>query len=346
MKKSEDKPPQRFLVISTTAVGDTLMGTPGLRALRESFPDSEIHVLVHSKRKELFRQNPHVDRVLGYRNNSFSRALLFLKSLVGPYDTVLVFHANEDIWKLLRILRYGVCYNRQAHQDEPRRIYALDSLPKHTVEKRLALVRRAGGKDSSDTRYEYSVPPGHARWAAEQLARAGLLGDSRVVGLQLGAADAFKTWPLESFVEVARTLRSRGFHIYVNTSPAERPLTDRFLELFGRDGVLLNPGGTLSHSAALIQRCVLYITPDTGPMHLAVALGVPVISLFCPTEMEDTGPLGYAKGLVIRKPRTCDPCLKRDCQDNFCMRQITADEVCRAAERILNGDFPVGGVQG
>jgi len=74
-------------------------------------------------------------------------------------------------------------------------------------------------------------------------------------------------------------------------------------------------------------------------MHLAVALGVPVISLFCPTELEDTGPLGYDKGLIIQKPRTCEPCLKRDCSDNFCMRQISVEEVCRAAERMLEHDL-------
>jgi ADP-heptose:LPS heptosyltransferase len=339
MKTSEGKPPKRFLVVSTTAVGDTLMGTPALRALRESFPESEIHILVHSKRKELLQENPHVDRILGYRDNGVCRAILFFKTFRSPYDTILIFHANDDVWKILKILRYRVCYNRQGFAAEDRNVFSLGSLPKHSVQKRLALVQRAGGKESSDTRYEYSVPPSRVRWASEQWNKWGLSPEERMVGMQLGAADSFKTWPVESFVEVARHLRLQGVKIYLNASPAERKLTRHFLHLAGSGGIFFNPEKTLSHSAALIQRCSLFITPDTGPMHIAAALGVPLIGLFCPTELDDSGPLACEKVLIIRKPRTCEPCLNRNCPDNVCMKQITAEEVCRAAERMLGGDF-------
>ncbi len=272
------------------------MGTPALRALRESFPESEIHILVHSKRKELLQENPHVDRILGYRDNGVCRAILFFKTFRSPYDTILIFHANDDVWKILKILRYRVCYNRQGFAAEDRSVFSLGSLPKHSVQKRLALVQRAGGKESSDTRYEYSVPPSRVRWASEQWNKWGLSPEERMVGMQLGAADSFKTWPVESFVEVARHLRLQGVKIYLNASPAERKLTRRFLDLAGSGGIFFNPEKTLSHSAALIQRCSFFITPDTGPMHLALALGVPVIGLFCPTELERHGAAGVRKG--------------------------------------------------
>jgi ADP-heptose:LPS heptosyltransferase len=73
-------------------------------------------------------------------------------------------------------------------------------------------------------------------------------------------------------------------------------------------------------------------------MHMAVGLGIPLIGLFCPTELEDTGPLGYEKALIISKPRTCDPCLNRGCGNNFCLKQITVEEVCLAAERMLRNE--------
>lgn len=344
MKNLEDKQPKRFLIVSTTAVGDTLMGTPALRALRESFPESQIHLLVNSKRREILRENPHVDRILEYRNNPVFRAILFLKTFLFRYDYVLVFHANEDIWKILRRVRYRICYNRQNYEDKSRRVFSLDFFPQHSIQKRLAMVEKVGGKKSTDYRYEYSVSQVYARWASEQLRKWGLSPEDRMVGMQLGAADAFKCWPVESFVEVARYLRSKlGVKIYLNASSVERKLTEPFFEIFGDEGVFLNPGETLSHSAALIQRCSLFITPDTGPMHMAIGLGIPLIGLFCPTELEDTGPLAYEKALVIRRPRTCDPCLNRDCTDNFCMRQITVEEVCSAAERMLRNDLPVKG---
>jgi ADP-heptose:LPS heptosyltransferase len=340
MKILEDKPAPRFLVVSTTGIGDILMGTPALRVLRESFPSSEIHLLVNSKRKDLVRHNPHVDRVLGYRNNPGSRALLFCQTVFTYYDYVLVFHSNEDILKILRVVRYGTSFNRQRYEDRGRRLFPLASLPTHSIQKRLALVEKVGGKEIPDYRYEYAVPASGVRWASARLEQRGISLRDPIVGMQLGAADFFKCWPVEFFVEVARYLRSKhGAKIYLNLSPPERALGERFRQLFGSQDVICHPGEDLSHSAALIQRCTLFITPDTGPMHVAIGLGIPLIGLFCPTEVEETGPLAYEKAVVIRKPKTCDPCRSRECPDNHCMRQITVREVCLAADHLLRNDF-------
>ena len=337
MKRSGVDSPKRLLVVSTTGIGDILMGTPALRALRESFPGSEIHLLVNAKRKDVVAKNPHVDRVVEYRNNPLHRMLLFLRNLPYEYDKVLVFHANEDLWPVLRGIRYGVCYNRQNFRSEEKRVFPLDSLPRHSVQRRLALVEKIGGKKTDDYRYEFSIPPGARDWASKKLREWGISPLDVVVGFQLGAADLFKCWPAEDFAEVARYLRSsRRAKIYVNVSPQEKYLGQRFLELAGKEGVFLTPEGNLFQSAALIQRCNLFITPDTGPMHMAIGLGVPLIGLFCPTSVEETGPLGYEKAVILKKERTCQPCLNRGCPDNFCMKQITVEEVCRTADRILD----------
>jgi ADP-heptose:LPS heptosyltransferase len=335
MKRSESNSRKHFLVVSTTGIGDTLMGTPALRALRESFPESRIHLLVNSRRKDLVAGNPHVDRIIEYRNNSLFRALLFFKALPF-YDTVLVFHANEDIWNILRLIRYGVCYNRQNYRREERRVFPLNSLPAHSIQKRMALVEKAGGKPSTDYRYEYSASPGEMKWATRQLARRGISPQDRLVGIQLGAADSFKRWAVESFAEVARYLKAKhGVKIYLNASSEETGLVNKFFSLFGNDGVFQITRKNLSQSAALIQRCSLFITPDTGPMHMAVGLKVPLLGLFCPTGVEVTGPLDYSPAMVIQKTVPCNPCLVRDCRENFCMRQISVEEVCEAADRML-----------
>lgn len=329
----------RFLVISTTGIGDTLMSTPAVRALRRSFPGSQIHFLVNSKRKELLYGNPHVNRILKYRNNPVFRAFLFLKTLTIRYDHVLVFHANDDIWNILRLIRFGDCYNRQGYRDSLGRVISLDSLPQHSIQKRLALVQKVGGKDSQDYRYDFFVPRDQVIWASEKLREGGISPKERLVGIQPGASDSYKRWPLESFVEVARHLRAKyGAKIYLNASNHERSLVEGFERLLG-DGPVFHPAGKeLSQSAALMKACSLFISNDTGPMHMAIGLGIPLIGLFCPTYAERTGPLGYPKTIVIRKEKPCDPCLFRDCPDNFCMRQISVEEVCQAADRILLGE--------
>jgi ADP-heptose:LPS heptosyltransferase len=337
--------PERFLVISTTAIGDTLMGTPALRALRESFPGARIEVMVHSRRKELLRGNPHVDRIIPYRNNSLYRRFLSWQMGGRFYDHVLIFHANEDVLEIFRNLQYGDCLTRQKLADPARRIFRLENLPAHSILKRMAMVEKLGGKVTADYQYTLVLPEAAIRWAEAFLSRRGVLPGDRIIGLQLGSNDVFKCWPGEHFAAVARHLHSRyGAKIYLNAVRREKNLVQAFLKSFGEKDVFYHWGGSLVQAAALIRACSLFISPDTGPMHMAAGLQVPLIALFCPTDCRDTGPLGYEKAKVIQKPPTCSPCESRGCRDNFCMGQITVEEVCEAAERILGP--PPGKIEG
>ena len=328
--------PERFLVISTTGIGDTLMATPALRALRERFPQSQIHFVVYSTRRDLVLRNPHLDRIFAYRNNIFSRFLLYLQTRRCRYDVVLVFHANDDILKLLPRLRFGACYNRQGIQNPQRKIFSLHPPERHSIKKRLAMVEQISGSHSEDYRYEFRLKEGMARWADAKLREWGLAPGELLVGLQLGAAGAFRRWPAESFAEVARRLRAKHqAKIFVNASVEEAELVRDFAKNLGDQDFFFHPRTQISQAAALIGSCSLFITPDTGPMHVAIGLGVPLIALFVPPDPEETGPLDYPGAVVIKKERTCSPCLVRKCLDNFCVRQITPEEVCNAADRLL-----------
>jgi heptosyltransferase-2 len=340
MKRSENNSRKHFLVVSTTGIGDTLMGTPALRALRESFPESRIHLLVNSRRKDLVAGNPHVDRILEYRNNSLFGALLFFKTLPFYYDTVLVFHVN-DLWKILRNVRYGVCLNRQGYRDPERKVIPVDQLPKHSVQKRLALVERAGGKKPEHYRYDLTLSQEHTRWAQKKMAEWGMEPGERLVGMQIGAADGYKCWPLESFADVARYLQKKyQVKIYLNASPGEKDIIKTFASRMGGKGVYHYASDSLLRSAALIQACSLFISNDTGPLHMALGLKVPLVGLFCPTDAEVTGPLGHPRAVSIQKAIPCNPCRVRECVDNFCMRQISVEEVCLAADRMLAQGSP------
>jgi ADP-heptose:LPS heptosyltransferase len=331
-------PGKHFLVIATTGsgIGDALMGTPALRSLRESFPESAIHLLVNSKRKELFQGNPNIDRILGYRNNWLIRSFLFWRTFFSRYDFVLVFHANEDLWKILKMIRYRECHNRQGFENSARKIFSLNPLPQHSIEKRLALVERVGGKKSSDYSYEYFLPEEAAGWREGKLKEWGIAPGEKLLGLQMGAADRYKCWPLDSFVELARKLRAKHrLKIYLNASAKERDLVKQFQTRFSEGGVFYWEGGTLWQSAVLISACSLFVTNDTGPMHMAIGLGVPLVALFCPSDSLVTGPLHNSRSIVIRKEKPCNPCLYRRCPDPFCMNQISVDEVFQAADQIL-----------
>jgi heptosyltransferase-2 len=312
------------------------MGTPAIRALRESFPESQIHFLVNAQRKELILGSPYIDRILLYRNNALFRFLLFWRVLPYTYDCVLVFHANEDIWKILKSVRYRNCYNRQGFRDTSRRIIPLDILPRHSIQKRLALVEKVGGKDPHNYRYDFFLPEKWITWAREQLTNGGLSPQERLVGINPGAADPYRSWPLASFVEVAKFLRaSHGVKIFLNASVQEKKMVQEFKELLGDQDFFCFPGRNLYQSAALIKACSLFITNDTGPMHMAIGLEVPLIALFAPSDPEVTGPLHYPRAVILKKEKLCHPCKFRLCPNNDCLKQITVEEVCKAAEKIL-----------
>jgi heptosyltransferase-2 len=204
------------------------------------------------------------------------------------------------------------------------------------------MVEKVGGKNLRDYRYDYALLPHLVLWAKERLTKFRVLTQDQLVGMQIGSADAFKCWPVEFFVEVARYLRNKHrVKIYLNASKKEKDLVRQFRRLLGDDDVLHFPGISLSQSAALIKACSLFVSNDTGPMHMAIGLGVPVVGLFCPTDSTVTGPLEYPRAVVIQKEITCHPCRVRDCPDNFCMKQISVEEVCRAADRLLSHDRPI-----
>lgn len=325
-----------FLVISTTGIGDALMGTPALRALRESFPQSRIHLLLHAKKRDLFRMNPHVDFLWEYRDNPIYRSYLGWKTRFIDYDHVLVFHANDDLWKILRHIRYRDCYTRQKFHDPKRRVFSVDTLARHSILKRMALVERVGGKSTEDYHYELAIPESQIRWAREKIKTWKGEEKGPLIGFQLGANDRFKCWPVEHFVELARRFRKNfGAHIFLNGAREDEDLIGEFRRLYGSEGVSYNLELTLIQSAAILKSCSLFISPDTGPMHMAIGLQVPLVALFSPTPPEETGPLHYDRAVVIQKPLPCEPCLSRKCTDPICMRQITVEEVFAAAENIL-----------
>ena len=130
---------KRILVVSTTGMGDSLWGTPALRALKKSFPDADIHFLVHSHWEKLFVGNPNIDRIINYSPKWFNQPLIAWKLLRYRYDRVLIFHANKDFTRLLPWLRYRslIAHQTSAWIPEKNRVQ-IEGLV-HGIQRRLIL---------------------------------------------------------------------------------------------------------------------------------------------------------------------------------------------------------------
>jgi ADP-heptose:LPS heptosyltransferase len=343
---------RRILAISCTALGDTLLSTPGLRALRASYPQAQMTLLVHPSLKALFDGLDEVDELLPYDGKwrGFGRLARRLKN----YDLAVILHGNEPqatplaylsgarhIFKLPNNNRWNfLLTNRQP-------LRGWDELG-HGLDQRLAVARLAGATGECDRRMSV---PAHAEGAAAVDAALAARGwqTASIIALQPGASTVSRRWPPARFVATALELaQSRSeLRFVVTGSPAEARLCQ---ELATRiNAALPLPAGYRAWSSAgqlplialpdLLRRSSLLISGDTGPMHLAVTVATPVVALFAVSDPARSGPAyDLERHIVIRKWRTCDPCFSKNCpyDEPLCMDNIQVAEVLAAANQILS----------
>jgi heptosyltransferase-2 len=171
------------------------------------------------------------------------------------------------------------------------------------------------------------------RWAAKQLQTVGLSGRRFLIGICPGASfGAAKRWLPERYADLAdRLIDALGADVLIFGSPAETPLAEAVARAMAHTPVLVAGKTTLREFMALLARCHLAVTNDSGPMHLAAALGVPLLAIFGSTNERGTGPIGL-RARVIKHPVECSPCGLRECPIDFrCMTRVSVDDVYLAA---------------
>lgn len=338
---------RRILAVSSTAIGDTLLSTPALRSLRLAYPDAQIALLVNAPYLELFSSLPHVDELIPYHGGwrRFFRLAGQLRR--HRFDLACILHGNEPqatplawlsgarfIFKLPNTSRFRFLLTNSREQ------LGWDNF-EHGIDQRLAIARLAGGAPT-DRRMELAISATARTQLAERLAARNVAADAPLVALQAGASTNSRRWSPARFVELARRLLAArpGLRIVLTGSPAERALAERIDKEIS-DPRVWNSAGELPLPLlpALVERCTLMVSGDTGPMHLAVAVGTPVVALFAVSTATRSGPAyDLDRHIVIQKWRTCDPCLSKNCPyaEPICMENISVDEVHTAVSRLLD----------
>lgn len=331
---------KKLLLISTTGIGDTLLSTPAIRAVRKRFPDAIIFAVVDERRKEILEGNKNIDRVISLRKGLLSFfSLVFLLRKFKP-DIAIIFHGNDPhILPLAYFSGAGEIIGHPELTEMPFFITKPVTFRKeiHTIEKRLDLAR-ATGADENDMRMEIPISDDEIKRMDDFLVRSGYDG-GLLVGLQLGAAKPYKCWPVQRFAMLSKKIKEKynTFIVIVGDSK-DRYLVDRFSNIFKEKFIDATGKLTIKETAALIKKMDLFITNDTGPMHISFAVGTPTIALFCPTDPSTIGPYNCeGKAIVISKERPCDPCITKKCMEPFCMEQITVEEVMNAVDEMFSG---------
>ncbi len=318
------------------------MSLPALRALRGRFPQAHIAVLARSWVAGLYRRETCADEVIAHSSGRWRLALELRRR---RYDMAVLlpnsFDAALTAW-LARIPR-RIGYDRDGRGrllTDPIRPPAKGEIPPHETFYYLELLRRAGLVEELPAE-EPLLLSGveEARRQGERLFRA--MGFATpVIGISPGAQNSrAKQWPPERFVEAAASLAAElGGAVAVFGSAEERELGQSVAAVLRRSGsAVLNLAGEtpLAEFIALAAACRVFLTNDSGAMHIASALGTPTVAIFGPTEWFATAPAG-PRSVIVREPVECSPCMLRDCPiDHRCMTRVSPEQVARAALDLL-----------
>lgn len=329
---------KRILVVATNWVGDAVLTLPALEALAGIFPDSSLTVLARPWVLPLFRSHPAVDEVLAYpkaRGRVGETADLLRKAgdiRNGRFDLAVLF---PNAFRAALIAWLGGVKFRIGYATDGRGFLLTHSVRPdtgvpsvHQSERYLSLLRSMGWRaESRIPRLQVSAQD---REAAEGiLRRQGLNPADMMVALSPGAAyGPAKRWPPERFARVGDWAAERwGARTLALGSASDTPACAEMIRCMTHAPVDLCGATSLNEAVALISMARVFVTNDSGLMHVASALGVPTVAVFGSTDPTATGPLG-ARARVVRNPVPCAPCLERECRKDFaCMLGISPQRV-------------------
>lgn len=313
-------PPVRILVVRLGAMGDIIHTLPAAASLKQSLPGSRLTWAIAPKWAPLLEGNPFVDRVIPIERGSLAALALSRRQLQQePFDFAVDFQGLIQSALVASVARPDRIYGfDRSHVRE--KLAALfystyaASLSKHVVDRNLDLARAAG---AATMLHAFPLPPGEP----EQALPAG----DFVLASPL-AGWASKQWPIESYSALAARLERVGIPLVVNGPPASADLLSRI-------------AGARPHTSALpglidaTRRAAAVVGVDSGPLHLAAALGKSGIAIFGPTDPERNGPYGGSLQ-VLRSPHAVTS-YKRLNEIDRSMREVTVDDVFTALERQL-----------
>ncbi len=328
----------RVVVRATNWLGDAVMSLPAIRAIRGIFPDAHLAVLARPWVADLYVRERSIDQVIAYPAKTFGEKRAFAASLRAMrFDAAILLPNSFD--SALTMWMAGIP-NRIGYRRDGRGMLLTRAIPvpeagdipRHQRFYYLELLRRAGMME----RFPAAGPIELDGLDAAREAGAAKLRElgiaQPVIGISPGAAYGnAKRWLPERFAEAAaRVARERGASALIFGSAAERALCG---EVAGAISGARNLAGetTLREFIDLASACSLFLTNDSGAMHIAAALSVPVAVVFGATDDSATGPSARSARL-IREHAECSPCLLRECPiDHRCMTRVTASRVADAA---------------
>lgn len=337
----------RILLTRTDRIGDVVLSTPAIKAVRDKYPDAYIAFMVRPYAKDIVEGNPHLDEVIIYDKYGKHKSLLStVKFGLGlrkkKYDLAVMLHPTNRV----HLIAYLAGVPRRVGYDRKMSIFLTERIPhlkqdgkKHELEYTLDLLR-AVGVEAKDKELFVPIHEKDLGKIEKIFDEYRLNQDNPLVVVNPGASCPSKRWPPKNFATLCDSLagKFKAEILIVSDNKnmefakaVEEGMREKCANLAGRT--------TVGELTALLSKCKLFISNDSGPVHIACAVQTPVISIFGRKNPglspKRWGPLG-AKDVVFHKDVGCSRCLAETCRIGFkCLHTITPDEVLERAASLL-----------
>ena len=343
----------RFLIIRLSSIGDVLHATPVAQTLKAALPTCHITWLVGEIPSDLLKSNPYIDELYIWprerwekhmRRGEFKQAWQIWKKLKDDLQA-----KNFDV--ALDVHGLFLSGMIAAASKAPRRIGMKNtkelnwlfmteiapSLPHevHVIQRYLSVVKPLGIQ-SADYNMTLQLPDEATTFATNFLRSHGVKEKDTLIVVNPGTTWPSKNWPTQHYATVIEALQHHG-HILLCGGPGEQELGKSIIEQCNAPVINAINQTSLLELAALISKCHVLLTGDTGPLHMGIALNIPTISLFGPTDPQRFGPL-TGEHVVLQESMDCRPCHKTKCPLTHlkCMHSLSPERVITAVQTLLS----------
>jgi lipopolysaccharide heptosyltransferase II len=330
-----------MLVLRPGAMGDVLLTTPALHALKSAFPKSRLTMLVTRPGKEILAGNPDVDEVMVLDKSSWrpqveivgavrnKRFELVIDFLCNPRTAIITILSGAPLRVGYNVGMRRFAYNVVKPRDEFR---DGNKVAKYAAEVNLDMVRFLGIK-AEDSQLRFGLDEASRRAVREFLASSGLEA-GKFVSISPSGSWPAKTWKLEKFAALADLITGRvGLRVVILWGPGEKGLAERMLRLMKTPGIVACET-SVAEAGAMLESSALFVSNDSGLKHIAVALGTPTATIFGPTNPKTWNPPS-ARHKAVCADVVCLSCDKNKCDTMDCMNELSIDRVFTVVEGML-----------
>ncbi len=334
---------KKILIVNVNWLGDVLFSTPFIQNLRNNYPDSYIACLLVPRTLEILQGNPAVNEIIIFdekgKHKGLTGKLKLIKQLrLKKFDTVFLLHRSftRTLIAFLSGIPERVGYYTKKRSFLLTRAIEPPEEEKHRVEYFLDILRKIGLKVDK-LNYQFFISPADKAYANELLKKEGIKAGEDLIIINPGGNWLLKRWPKENFARLANALANRfQAKIIITGANTDIKLAQEISSLMKNKPIILCGKTNLKQLGAVLERAKLVISNDSGPMHLAAGLKIPLIALFGPTSPLITGPYTEVNCIILQKDIGClIPCYNLSCPDNRCLKAVEIEEVVKTAEKLF-----------